>query len=93
MGVPDWMPEDIGEVPEEWPWRQTSGQGHRRATSVSQHIPTAVTSPHGAPGGPTTASHRGLRESTTQRHLKAHYVGRKGPILFCTREVESSPPT
>lgn len=47
---------------------------------------------HGAPGGPTTASPRGLRESTTQRFLKARYVGRKGPILLCTREVAPSPP-
>lgn len=52
----------------------------RRAPSVSQHTPTAVTSPHNGSGCPTAAFHRGLRETTTQRNLKPRYVGKMAPF-------------
>lgn len=86
MGVPDWTLEDIGEVPEEWPWRQTKVSATLRASPVSQHTPTAVPSPC-----LTTASQQGQHETATQSCLKALYVRRKGSVLFCSREMEWEP--
>lgn len=60
-----------------------------RAISLSQHIPTAVTSLTVPPGAQPLLPKRGPHETTAQRYLIAHYMSRKGPILFCSREMES----
>ena len=62
-----------------------------RATPVSQHTPTAITSPHGALRASPLPPSRGQQETATQSHLKALYVRRKGSVFFCSREMEWDP--
>ena len=58
--------------------RQTRGQGHPRGRLISQHIPAAVTLPHGALACPHTASQWGRHKTTTHGYLKAHSLQLQG---------------